>query len=67
MNGKIDPELLRILVCPKCHGPLELQCDAQGLEAGLDCSTCQLSYPIEDGIPVMLLEEATKTGGSDVA
>jgi uncharacterized protein YbaR (Trm112 family) len=65
MSGRIDPELLRILVCPKCRGELEVRRDAEGLEASLDCHACQLAYPIEDGIPVMLLEEA-KVLGRDV-
>ena len=58
MNGQIDPELLRILVCPKCKGELEVQRDGEGVEQSLDCPDCRLSYPVEDGIPVMLVEEA---------
>lgn len=51
----IAPELLEILACPKCHGKLELVAEPPAL----DCHACRLRYRIEDGIPVMLIEEAT--------
>ncbi len=70
MSARIDPELLSILVCPKCKGELEVKRDPEGVEQSLDCATCGLSYPVEDGIPVMLVEEARPlaeggAGGSD--
>ena len=51
----MDPALLAILACPKCRGFLKpvKQEDAEGLS----CSACSLIYPIEDGIPVLLIEE----------
>ena len=52
----IDKRLLEILVCPKCHGDLVLKQDR------LICQGCGLRYPIRDGIPVMLIEEAESTG-----
>ena len=58
MSGRIDPELLRILVCPKCKGELEVRRGGDGAEAFLDCASCRLGYPVDDGIPVMLVEEA---------
>jgi uncharacterized protein YbaR (Trm112 family) len=51
----MDRELLDILACPKCKGPLEA---APGGE-GLRCPACRLFYRIEDDIPVLLVEEAT--------
>lgn len=48
----ISEELLQILVCPKCKGELVLK------EEGLLCRACRLLYPIEEDIPVMLIEEA---------
>ena len=48
----IDDQLLEILVCAKCHGELELKDDR------LVCKECGLRYPIRNGIPVMLVEEA---------
>ena len=52
----IDPRLLEILVCPLTKGPLEYDRDASELisrKAGL-------AYPVRDGIPVMIEEEARK-------
>jgi uncharacterized protein YbaR (Trm112 family) len=51
---RLDAELLEILVCPRCKGALDYKPDA----AALDCGACKLRYRIEDGIPVMLVEEA---------
>lgn len=50
----INKELLDILVCPKCKGELLLSAD----DSGLECTACKLKYPIEDDIPVMLVDEA---------
>jgi uncharacterized protein YbaR (Trm112 family) len=49
----IDPDLLRILVCPACRGELR-----PPAPRGLECSACGRVYPVRDGIPVMLVEEA---------
>jgi len=50
----VDKELLDLLVCPKCKGDLKLKED----QSGLICGACKLVYPIEDDIPVMLIDEA---------
>lgn len=50
----IKKELLDILACPKCKGPVKLT----DTEAGLVCETCKLIYEIKDGIPIMLIDEA---------
>ena len=50
----MDKKLLDILVCPNCKGPLVYKHDAQELI----CKGDRLAYPIKDGIPVMLHEEA---------
>ncbi len=52
----ISPELLEILVCPKCKSKVKLTAD----QSGLRCTNaeCRLVYPIRDEIPVMLVEEA---------
>ena len=52
----VDPRLLEILVCPLCKGKL-LYRKAQG---ELVCKVDRLGYPVKDGIPVMLEEEARK-------
>ncbi|GIV97205.1 MAG: hypothetical protein KatS3mg057_1862 [Herpetosiphonaceae bacterium] len=51
----ISPELLEILACPADKSPVELQGDEW-----LVCHTCGRKYPIEDGIPIMLIEEGDK-------
>ncbi len=52
----VDPRLREILVCPLCKGKL-LYRKAQG---ELVCKADRLGYPVKDGIPVMLEEEARK-------
>ncbi|MGD9947564.1 MAG: Trm112 family protein [Desulfobulbus sp.] len=51
----IKQELVEILACPKCKGPVELKQD----QSGLICHDCQVIYPIRDDIPIMLIDEAT--------
>jgi len=58
MEGRpeVDPKLLEILVCPLTKAPLRYDREAQELiseEAGL-------AYPIRDGIPIMLIDEARR-------
>jgi uncharacterized protein YbaR (Trm112 family) len=55
----LDPRLLELLVCPADRGELRLDEAAQELI----CTTCGFAYPIRDGIPVMLVDEARKPGG----
>jgi uncharacterized protein YbaR (Trm112 family) len=50
----LPAELLAILVCPRCKGQLTHRADVPSL----DCPACQLSYPIREGIPIMLIDEA---------
>ena len=52
----VDPKLLEILVCPLTKAPLEY--DAQNQE--LISRAAKLAYPIRDGIPIMLPEEARR-------
>ena len=52
----IAPELLAILRCPKCKGALR---GGSATQAFLECPACQLRYAIRDGIPIMLIDEAT--------
>lgn len=54
----VDPRLLEILVCPMTKGPLEYD-RANG---ELISRTAGLAYPIRDGIPIMLAEEARPIG-----
>lgn len=51
---EIDEEFLKILACPADHAPVVLQ------EGRIVCTACGRRYPIRDGIPVMLVDEAEK-------
>jgi hypothetical protein len=48
----VDKQLLEILVCPADHGALREEGDR------LICAQCKRRYPVRDGIPVMLIDEA---------
>ncbi|MFN7085010.1 MAG: Trm112 family protein [Burkholderiales bacterium] len=50
----MDSKLLDILVCPLCKGSLVYK----KTENELICKPCRLAYPVKDGIPVMLEDEA---------
>ena len=50
----ISKELLDILVCPVCRIPVKLTPDG----AGLKCEQCRRVYPIQDDIPIMLVDAA---------
>ena len=50
----LSPQLLEILVCPKCKGEL----DYRETESSLICHRCRLQYDVRDDIPIMLIEEA---------
>lgn len=52
----LDDRLLEILVCPACHGSV----DHKERRHVLVCTGCGLAYPVRDGIPVMLVDEATR-------
>jgi uncharacterized protein YbaR (Trm112 family) len=58
----IDPKLLELLVCPLTKGPLRYDRERQELVS----EQARLAYPIRDGIPIMLVEEARSldAGGS---
>ena len=51
---RVDPKLLEILVCPVTRQPLEYDAEAQELIS----TAAGLAYPIRDGIPIMLQDEA---------
>jgi uncharacterized protein YbaR (Trm112 family) len=57
--GAIDPKLLEILVCPLTKSTLEYDAEKQELIS----RAAKLAYPIRDGIPIMLPEEARKLEG----
>ena len=54
----IDPKLLEILACPACKTEVKLEGEQ------LVCVQCGRRYPIRDGIPVMLIDEAEQPNSS---
>ena len=54
--------LLNILVCPKCRGPLDYRLSPR---EALLCPACALVYPVQDGIPVMLIDSAGMLDGAE--
>ncbi len=58
----MDARLLEILVCPVCKGPL----DYQKADQELVCKADRLAFPVHDGIPVMLEEEARRMSAEEV-
>jgi uncharacterized protein YbaR (Trm112 family) len=62
-RAQIDPKLLEILVCPVTKTTLEYNRDRQELVS----RAARLAYPIRDGIPIMLPEEARKLDEAELA
>lgn len=58
MSQSVDPKLLEILVCPLTKGPLRYDAQAQELIS----DSAKLAYPVREGIPVMLVDEARQIG-----
>jgi len=58
---QIDPRLLEVLVCPVTHGPLVYNKSRQELIS----ASARLAYPIRDGVPLMLPEEARQIGDGE--
>ena len=54
----MDTRLLNLLVCPVCKGPLEHHRPPQNERHELVCNADRLAFPVRDGIPVMLENEA---------
>jgi len=52
----LDKKLLGILACPKCKGDLTYKDTKE--EESLTCNKCRLKYKVEDGIPIMLIDQA---------
>jgi uncharacterized protein YbaR (Trm112 family) len=59
----MDKRLLELLVCPVCKGPLRSA--GSGATIELVCRADRLAYPVRDGIPMMLPEEARALGADD--
>jgi hypothetical protein len=59
----LDHRLIDLLVCPVCKGPLEMARDEQSRPVEMVCPADRLAFPIRDGIPVMLENEARSVDG----
>ena len=57
----LDQKLLSILVCPLCKGELRYEKDAQELI----CVADKLAFPVRDGVPVMLVDEARELSSEE--
>lgn len=55
----VDPALLEVVVCPDCRSTLSLTAAPGGGEELL-CQGCALAYPVREGIPVLLVDEAVR-------
>ncbi|HKA68398.1 MAG TPA: Trm112 family protein [Actinomycetes bacterium] len=55
----IDPVLLEVLACPRCRSPLRV--DEAAAELVCTSPSCGLAYPVRDGIPVLLVDQARAT------
>lgn len=62
-QNTLDPKLLEILVCPLTKGPLDYDAKAQELIS----RRAGLAFPVRDGIPIMLVDEARKLDDAEGA
>ncbi|HEX7660855.1 MAG TPA: Trm112 family protein [Pseudonocardiaceae bacterium] len=68
MTVELDPRLLEILACPSTdHAPLRAGTADDPAANVLTCTTCGRQYPVRDGIPVLLLDEAILPGAEPSA
>jgi uncharacterized protein YbaR (Trm112 family) len=63
MMARLDPLLLEVLACPVCIAPVTPMPSADDAQS-LHCQVCGRSYPVRDGIPVMLVDEADQSQSS---
>ena len=61
----LDHRLIDLLVCPVCKVPLEMRRDADQRPTDLVCPADRLAFPVREGIPVMLEEEARVLAADD--
>lgn len=56
--SEVDPKMLEVMVCPQSRTPLRFDRERQELV----CAAARLAYPVRDGIPIMLADEARELG-----
>jgi uncharacterized protein len=57
----VDPKLLEVLVCPQSRTPLRYDRERQELVS----ERARLAYPVRDGVPIMLIDEARELGADE--
>jgi uncharacterized protein YbaR (Trm112 family) len=58
MSDDIDPKLLEVLICPRTRTPLKYDREKRELIS----EAARLAYPVRDGVPIMLIDEARELG-----
>jgi len=58
---EVDPKLLEVLVCPQTRTPLRYDRERQELVS----ERARLAYPVRDGVPIMLIDEARELGADE--
>ena len=58
LTTMISPRFLEVAACPACHGGLAIDYDASALIC--TNTACGLAYPVRDGIPILLVDEARR-------
>jgi uncharacterized protein YbaR (Trm112 family) len=58
---EVDPKLLEVLVCPQTRTPLRYDRERQELIS----ERARLAYPVRDGVPIMLIDEARELGADE--
>jgi uncharacterized protein YbaR (Trm112 family) len=59
--SEVDPKLLEVLVCPQSRTPLRYDRERQELIS----ERARLAYPVRDGVPIMLIDEARELGADE--
>lgn len=59
--SEVDPKLLEVLVCPQTRTPLRYDRERQELVS----ERARLAYPVRDGVPIMLIDEARELGAEE--
>lgn len=59
--SEVDPKLLEVLVCPSSRKPLRYDRERQELVS----ESARLAYPVRDGVPIMLIDEARELGADE--
>ena len=59
--SEVDPKLLEVLICPSSREPLRYDRERQELIS----ESARLAYPVRDGVPIMLIDEARELGADE--